>query len=150
MKDAKMLGLAIAIMSDAFKGKLDAQGLPYALHCLHVMNQVKSLKQKIRAVLHDFVEDIFKGRFEEGFAFLRAQGFDEDDIRVIRILTHNPEDDYFNVYIKGISLDNDATEIKIADLRHNSDLLRIKGALSKAHFDRMELYHRSFHYLYKK
>lgn len=144
-----MLGLAIAIMADAFKDKLDAQGVPYAEHCLHVMNQMKSIKQKIRAVLHDYVEDIFGDNIEEGLAYLRKLGFEEDDVRIIDVLTHRKDEDYFTIYIKRIGLYPDATEIKIADLRHNSDLLRIKGNLTKKHFDKTELYHRSFHYLSK-
>jgi len=40
----------------------------------------------------------------------------------------------------------DARMIKLADLRHNSDIMRMKG-LSKKDFDRLEKYHRAYAYL---
>ena len=36
----QQLAKAIAITSDAFKGDLDKGGVPYIMHCLHVMNIV--------------------------------------------------------------------------------------------------------------
>ena len=46
------------------------------------------------------------------------------------------------------SFNADATKVKLADLKDNSDITRLKG-LRKADFDRMEKYHRSFIYLSK-
>ena len=47
-----------------------------------------------------------------------------------------------------ISTDKLATKVKLADLKDNSDITRLKG-LSKKDFDRMEKYHRSYIYLSK-
>lgn len=140
------LGLAIAIAAEAFKNKTDRQGKPYILHCLHLMNQVEDEKDKICAVLHDYPEDCFDNP-DEGLNILRTYEFDEDDIKVIDLLTHRKSDDYLGIYIKKISTCPRATKIKKKDLEHNSDLSRIKGALTKKHFERVEKYHAAYTYL---
>lgn len=139
-------GIAIALVADAFKNRTDRQGEPYFLHCMTVAKAV-SKRNRVRAILHDYVEDIFPDNHELGFEALRQAGIPDDDIRVIRILTHNKKDDYLTVYIRGIALDIDATEIKKADLDHNSCIARIKGVLSKAHFDNIQKYHTAYQYL---
>ena len=141
-----LYGIVIALVAEAFKNRTDKQGEPYFLHCMTVANAV-SKKNRVRAMLHDFVEDIFPDNHELGFEALRQQGVPEDDIRVIRILTHNKNEDYLSVYIKRIALDVDATEIKKADLEHNGSITRIKGALTKAHFDNVQKYHTAYQYL---
>jgi hypothetical protein len=62
-------------------------------------------------------------------------------------LTHRKEIPYDD-YIKAISFNADAVKVKLADLKDNSDITRLKG-LTKKDFDRMEKYHRSFMYLSK-
>jgi len=143
-----MLGLAISLAAQAFENRVDKQGEPYILHCLHVMKRVDE-ENRIPAILHDYIEDIFETSFKVGFNQLRQLGFEEDDIRVIDILTHRKEDDYLSVYIKKIATCPRATQIKLQDLRHNSNISRIKGALTKAHFDRIEKYHAAYQYLSK-
>ena len=49
-------------------------------------------------------------------------------------------------YIKAISVNPDATQIKMRDLEHNSNITRIKG-LRKKDLDRIEKYHRAYIYL---
>jgi (p)ppGpp synthase/HD superfamily hydrolase len=143
-----LYGIVIALVAEAFKHRTDKQGEPCFLHCMTVANSV-SKKNRIRAMLHDFVEDIFPDNHELGFEALKQAGVPEDDIRVIRILTHNKNEDYLTVYVKRIALDADATEIKLADLEHNSNITRIKNALSKAHFDNIQKYHTAYQYLSK-
>ncbi len=48
---------AIEIAAVAHSGQLLKNGLPYILHPLHVMATVKTVDEKIVAVLHDVVED---------------------------------------------------------------------------------------------
>lgn len=146
MKD--MYGVAIALVANAFKDVKDAQGEPYFLHCFNVASRVQK-KNRILGMLHDYVEDIWEHDHEAGFAYLREQGISEADIQVLRLLTHNKKDDYLNVYIKRIGTDERATDVKLRDLEHNSDISRIKGALTKRHFDKFQIYHTSYHYLLK-
>lgn len=143
-----MLGRAIALASEAFKDTKDKGGQPYILHCLRVMDNLHTDDEelKIIAILHDWVEDMFHVNPERGLQLLREQ-YSERVVKALDLLTHRkgvPYDDY----IKAISFNTDATKVKLADLKDNSDITRLKG-LTKKDFDRMEKYHRSFIYLSK-
>lgn len=144
-----MLGRAIKIASEAFEGVKDRGGKPYILHCLRVMWDLKSEDEELNciAVLHDFIEDIYKDNPQEGLIFLIKKGMSGRVVRALDLLTHKkitPYDDY----IKAIAFNSDATKVKLSDLKDNSDITRLKG-LTKKDFDRMEKYHRSFIYLSK-
>lgn len=143
-----MLGKAIALASNSFEHIKDKGGQPYILHCLRVMNNLHTDDEELKciAILHDWVEDMFRDNPEKGLQLLRKQ-YSERIVKALDLLTHRkgvPYDDY----IKAISLNADATKVKLADLKDNSDITRLKG-LSKKDFDRMEKYHRSFVYLNK-
>jgi (p)ppGpp synthase/HD superfamily hydrolase len=140
-----MLGKAIALASRAFENTKDKGGQPYILHCLRVMDNLHTNDEelKIIAVLHDVCEDIK----ELGIRELQMLGFSDRVLKALDLLTHRKEVPYDD-YIKAISFNADATKVKLADLKDNSDITRLKG-LSKKDFDRMEKYHRSFVYLSK-
>ena len=142
----KQLGIAIAIASHAFRKKVDKGGQPYILHCLRVMNAVRteSVHVQCAAVLHDLLEDC-----PETWDILRLarNGFSEDTIRMVDLLTHR-DDEPYEKYIKRIASNLGATAIKKADLRDNSDITRLKG-LTKKDLDRIEKYHRAYTYLSK-
>lgn len=144
-----MLGKAIALASEAFKNTKDKGGQPYILHCLRVMDNLHTKDEdlKIIAVLHDYIEDNFEEDPERALKILSECGFSMRVVQALNLLTHRkltPYDDY----IKAISFNTDATKVKLADLKDNSDITRLKG-LTKKDFDRMEKYHRSFIYLSK-
>ena len=135
------LGLAIAIAAEAFKNKVDKGGQPYILHCLFVMYNTDGDEcTKCAAVLHDLIEDT-----NWTFEMLAKLGFSDKTMGLLHLLTHNKETDYME-YIKAISVVPDAVKIKKADLRHNTDITRLKGLRKKDH-DRMEKYHRAWVYL---
>lgn len=138
-----MLDVAIAIAAKAFEGKFDKGGQPYILHCLHVMNQMDQTDHELMsiAVLHDLVEDCRDYTFET----LRMLGFSERVVDGIKALTHEDGVPYMD-YIKIIAMNPDAREVKIADLDHNSRILRMKG-LRKKDFERLEKYHTAYAYL---
>jgi (p)ppGpp synthase/HD superfamily hydrolase len=140
-----MLGKAIALASKAFENTKDKGGQPYILHCLRVMNNLHTDDEelKIIAVLHDVCEDVNY----LGISDLRILGYSERVLKALDLLTHRKEIPYDD-YIKAISFNVDATKVKLADLKDNSDITRLKG-LRKKDFDRMEKYHRSFTYLSK-
>lgn len=139
-----MLGKAIAIASHAFRDKKDKGGHPYILHCLRVWQGVMNEDEDVQcaAVLHDLVEDT-----DWDFPRLYEEGFSNKTIHIIALLTHQSHNSYVD-YIKAISLDKDATKVKLSDLRDNSDITRLKY-LTKKDFARMEKYHKSFIYLSK-
>lgn len=138
----KKLALAIAITAEAFKEKLDKGEQPYILHCLRVMNAVNGDEcTKCAAIMHDLVEDCS----EWSFTRLVGLGFSEKTMRLMYLITHCKETPY-DEYIKAISVDKDATEIKLRDLEDNSNITRLKG-LRKKDFDRLEKYHKAYTYL---
>lgn len=146
-KSMNKLALAISITAKAFENKLDKGGYPYILHCLRVMNNTNGDEcAKCAAVMHDLVEDTDeKSEINYTFELLTKLGFSDKTIGILHLLTHQKNTDYFE-YIKAIAVSDDATKIKISDLRDNSDIFRLKG-LGKKDFDRMEKYHRAYVYL---
>lgn len=137
-----MLDKAISIAAQAFEGKHDKGGQPYILHCLHVMNRVKRLGEQamIAAVLHDLIEDT-----DWTAQALIDEGFDPKTVSLITLLTHGDGEDYMD-YIMRISVSPAARLIKMADLRHNSDIHRMKG-LREKDFKRLEKYHKAYAFL---
>lgn len=137
-----MLGKAIAIAAAAHAEQQDKGGKPYILHCLTVMNAVGTNDEDLAcaAVMHDVVEDT-----DWTIELLKKEGFNDHILETVDILTHKENVDY-DTYIKLISCYHDAKKIKLADIRHNSDILRMKG-LRKKDFDRLEKYHRAYTYL---
>lgn len=143
-----MLGKAIRIASTIFEPITDRGGQPYILHCLRVMNNLHTEDKELKciAILHDVPEDDPRGA-EVVLMELRLLGFSERVLKTLDLLTHR-KGVLYDDYIKAISLNADATKVKLADLKDNSDITRLKG-LRNADFDRMEKYHRSFIYLSK-
>lgn len=136
------LSVAIAIAANGFKDRTDKAGEPYILHCLRVMNNLHTRDKELQcvAVLHDCVEDEVCT-----IAELKEAGFSDRVIALVWVLTHNKNTPYMD-YIKSIAAYPDAVKVKLADLRDNSDITRLKG-LTKKDFDRMEKYHTAYTYL---
>lgn len=146
------LGQAISIAAKAFEGKFDKSGEPYILHCLQVMNNVdkwNDMDLKIIAVLHDLIEDtnhevineyerffICDTEFNIAFETTKRIAWTLD------LLTHRKGVPY-DKYIDNICADQDAIKVKMADLEHNSSILRLKGVRAKD-LERIEKYHRSY------
>ena len=136
------LGKMIAIVSDAFADKKDKGGKPYILHCIRVMNNLHTFDEELMtiAIAHDLIEDTDISIWD-----LKANGFSSRVCSAIELLTHKKEYSYDD-YIKKISFNPDAVKVKLADLKDNSDITRLKG-LTKKDFDRMEKYSRAYTYL---
>ena len=123
----KNLDLAIKTAVEGHSGQFDRGGNPYILHCLAVMHLVESNESEVRqiAVLHDLIEDT--GRT---YAQLREAGFSERVIDGVRALTKVPGESY-DEYLTRVSANRDAVLVKLADLTHNTDIRRLKGATEK-------------------
>ena len=137
-----MLDVAIALVAQAFKGRFDKGGEPYILHCLFVMFQMDPTDHDLMiiAVLHDLIEDT-----DYTIENLRAMGFSERVLTALTILTHLDGVDYMD-YIRALARNEDCRKVKRADLRHNSDIMRMKGLRGKD-FARLEKYHTAYEYL---
>lgn len=135
-----LLGIAFAIAAKAHLGQFDKGGSPYILHPIAVWQEVSHLDlitQQV-AILHDVVEDS-DVTLEE----LRTQGFSEQCLLSLSLMTKTST---YDDYIVQISKDLRATYVKLADLRHNSDITRLKG-LDETDFRRMEKYCRAYEFL---
>lgn len=141
-----MLGKAIRIASESFENVKDKGGNPYILHCLRVMDNLHTNDEelKIIAVLHDIIEDSKDWSLDK----LGTVGFSNRVIYTLNLLTHKKEVSYDD-YIKALTFSEDARLVKLADLKDNSDITRLKG-LRKKDLERIEKYHRSFIYLSEK
>lgn len=134
------LDKAIALASEKFVGIYDKSGEPYILHCLQVMNNVKKyndIELSIAAVLHDIVEDT-----DITFDDLEEMGYSP---RVIKIIKHVTREDgiSYDDEIARICNDQDSIKLKMADLEHNSSILRLKGIRQKD-LERIQKYHRAY------
>ena len=117
---------ALQIAVEAHAGQEDKSGLPYAFHPIRVMLRCKSDEAKIAALLHDVVEDT-----PVSLDQLCEEGFSEDVLSAVRLLTHDPSVPYED-YIRQLSRNPIAREVKLADLEDNSDIKRLTGIDEKA------------------
>lgn len=123
-----LLEQAIAIAVNAHKGQLDKADKPYILHPLRLMMKMNTENEMIAAVLHDVVEDT-----DWTIEKLAAEGFDEDVLGAVSLLTHDKKEPY-NKYINKIKQNPIAVKVKIADLEDNLDIKRIARPTPKDYF----------------
>ena len=134
-----MLGKMLVIVTNAHAGQFDRGGAPYILHPLKVMHYLKSDDEElmVMALGHDVIEDT-----DVTYADLREAGISERAIRGIAALTKLPGQTLAE-YKVGVFANPDARRVKMADLRHNTDIRRLKGVTEKD-IARMAKYHEFF------
>ncbi|MCH5324385.1 MAG: GTP pyrophosphokinase [Eubacterium sp.] len=124
---------AMLLAFEAHKEQKDKSGMPYIFHPFHLAEQMDSEETVITALLHDVAEDT-----DYTLDDLRDMGFSEEVIGALALLTHDPAVPYTE-YIKRIKSNPIAKAVKLADLRHNSDLTRLSVVDEKA-IERSEKY----------
>lgn len=110
--------LADQIASKAHENQVDRAGNPYISHPRTVASYVETDEEKAVALLHDVLEDT-KVKEKE----LRALFGDKITDAVV-LLTKKGTDNYFE-YVERIKENPLASKVKLADLKHNSDITRI-------------------------
>ena len=110
---------ALKLCFEAHKEQTDKTGLPYVFHPFHLAEQMDDEISTVCALLHDVVEDT-----PYTFGDLREMGFPEEVLDVLRLLTHDDATPYMD-YVQKLSSNPTAKKVKLADLRHNSDLTRL-------------------------
>jgi (p)ppGpp synthase/HD superfamily hydrolase len=140
MKRGEALNKMLVLVTTEFDGIFDKGGVPYVLHCLKVMHYLKSDDEELCCIAlgHDLVED----RKNITYAFLREMGFSERVISGIAAMTKVPGESP-DEYLAKVKSNPDAIRVKLADLRHNSDIRRLKGVTSKD-VARLEKYHKMY------
>ena len=110
---------AIRLCFEAHKDQTDKSGLPYVFHPFHVAEQMTDEKTTVTALLHDVIEDT-----DYTIEDLRQMGFEENVLEALSLMTHDKNTPYL-AYVRKIKGNPIARQVKLADLKHNSDLTRL-------------------------
>ena len=132
--------IALELAVEKHKNQTDKAGNPYILHPLHVMENVNSKEGKIIAILHDIIEDT-----DVTEDYLLKIGLSKRIVDAVVALTRSEDIDY-QEYIKTLSSNPLAKEVKLADLEHNMDLKRLP-TLEEKDLERNRKYQIAYHYL---
>ena len=135
-----MLELALSIATKAHRGQFDKVGIDYIEHPIFVASQVDSEEEKAVALLHDVIEDSSVTAEE-----LLNAGLPETVVTAIQILSKKKGQDY-QTYLENVKSNPLARVIKLADLKHNSDLSRLSSVTDKD-LERLEKYKKAIDYL---
>jgi (p)ppGpp synthase/HD superfamily hydrolase len=127
----------IIFITEAHRGQVDRGGQPYVLHPLRMMSQFDDEASRTVALLHDVIEDTAYTLDD-----LRTRGYNEAIIEAVDALTRREDETYeqFILRIKPIPL---ARRVKLADLRDNMDIRRVK-TISAKDAERFECYRRAW------
>lgn len=117
---------AMKLCFAAHKDQTDKSGLPYVFHPFHLAEQMTDEVGTVVALLHDVVEDT-PYTLED----LRSMGFPPEVTEAIALLTHEKGVPYLD-YVARLRGNPIARRVKLADLRHNSDLSRLDVIDEKA------------------
>ena len=110
---------ALKLCFNAHKDQVDKSGLPYVFHPFHLAEQMRDENTTVVALLHDVVEDT-----DYTLDDLRDMGFGDEIIEALSYMTHDPSVPYME-YVKKIKENEIARKVKLADLKHNSDITRL-------------------------
>ena len=112
---------AFELASTAHEGQVDKAEKNYIYHPLNVAAQCDgNISAMIVALLHDVAEDT-------DFSVEDLQEkipLTDEEVHALKLLTHDEKVPYFD-YVAGIKANELARQVKVADLKHNSDLSRI-------------------------
>ena len=129
----EMTKKALKLCFNAHKDQLDKSGLPYVFHPFHLADQMNDENTTIVALLHDIVEDT-----DYTLKDLREMGFNEEVLGAIELMTHGDDVPYMD-YVAKIKENPIAKKVKLADLRHNSDITRL-DTITQKDLERAEKY----------
>lgn len=117
---------AMILCFEAHRDQKDKSGLPYVFHPFHLADQMQTEETTIVALLHDVAEDT-----DITLEDLAKEGFGPEVMQALKLLTHDESVDYMD-YVRAVKENPIAKAVKLADLRHNSDLSRLDAVDEKA------------------
>ena len=133
---------AMKLCFEAHKEQTDKTGMPYVFHPFHLAEQMQTEEETVCALLHDIIEDT-PYTLED----LRGMGFAEAVLEALKLLTHAKDVPYME-YVEAIAKNPIAKQVKMADLRHNSDRGRMAGEpIDERMLARWEKYATALEYL---
>lgn len=117
----------LSIVCEAHTGQYDKAGKPYVFHCLKVMHYLNSEDEELQMIAlgHDLLEDT-----DTSSRRLLDEGFSDRVVDGILNLTKR-EGQSYDDYKQQVLNSRDAMRVKLCDLRHNSDIRRLKGVTEK-------------------
>ena len=116
----EMTKKALKLCFEAHKEQIDKSGMPYVFHPFHLAEQMQDEESTIVALLHDVIEDT-----DYTLDDLRKMGFGDSVLAAINLMTHEDGVPYMD-YVEQIKTNPVAKTVKLADLRHNSDMTRLE------------------------
>jgi len=131
---------ALALATQVLHGKVDKGGQPLIGHAIAVAEQQSDELGTAVALLHDVLEDTPLTRHSLVF-----HGFPDEVVEAVVALTRRADEDY-SVYLARMRDNALARRVKLADLRHNSDLSRLPS-VSPLDRARLEKYRQAMEFL---
>ena len=135
---------ALKICYEAHSGQVDKSELPYVFHPFHLAEQMETESEICVALLHDVLEDTDLSPSD-----LIAAGIPQDYVDTLLLLTHAPDIPYLD-YVENLKSNPVARKVKIADLKHNSDLTRLNGEPTEKDLQRVDKYRKALKILEDK
>ena len=137
--NGSLLSRMLLFATEKHSNQFDKGGLPYILHPLKVMYYLKSDDEELQCIAlgHDLIEDC-KVTYQE----LLNMGFTDRIVNGIKGLTKIPGETNID-YMLRIKSSKDCIKVKLCDLRHNSDIRRLKG-ISEKDIQRIKKYHEMY------
>lgn len=139
MKKGELLNKMITLAANAHADQYDRGGNPYILHCMKVMHYVKSNDEELQCIAlgHDLIEDTYVTA-----DYLKVDlGFTARIVNGIVAMTKQ-QGQCYDDYKNQVKSNKDAIRVKMADLRHNSDIRRLKNkSVTEKDIARMVNYH---------
>ncbi|SJZ93618.1 HD domain-containing protein [Pilibacter termitis] len=132
--------LALQIATEAHQGQEDKAGVDYIEHPKTVASFVSTDEEKATAYLHDVLEDTAITAEE-----LLNKGIPENVVKAVELLTKKKGQPYFE-YLEDVKSNSISRIVKLADLRHNSDLSRLKK-ITETDYKRIEKYKKAIDFL---
>ena len=131
---------ALRLCFKAHRDQFDKSGIPYVFHPFHVAESMPDEITTTVALLHDVVEDT-----DYTLEDLAAMGFPQAVTDALALMTHDDSVPYLD-YVAVLKSNPVARCVKLADLRHNSDLSRLDVVDEKA-LARVEKYRKAIEML---
>ncbi|MEG1506685.1 MAG: GTP pyrophosphokinase [Erysipelotrichaceae bacterium] len=117
--------LAYEIAKQAHMGQKDKAGVDYIHHPETVASMMETDIEKSVAYLHDVVEDT-----TITLEMLKAKGFSNEVINAVNAITKRAGEEY-NEYLHRVAENPIAFKVKLADMKHNSNLNRFENPTSE-------------------
>lgn len=128
---------AMQIAIKVHRGQLDKGGNDYINHPIRVSENCCSDEEKIVALLHDTIED---GNIASEYLLL--VGFSQEVVDAVLSVSRKRGEDYFE-FIQRCKANPIGRRVKIADLKDNMDITRLKE-LTHKDIERLKKYHKAY------